>query len=327
MEQIKEKLSNWDKPGGTLGKIVVVGLIALGGLALYKALPFLLAITWGALELAIAGSILFALIAVLTNKKFKKAVSALFFMAMRKLTGIVVELDPIAIMEQRLQDMKKKLEEVREANGRLKGTIGTLKSKKDKAKKDFEDNMRLGKELYKKEETRAMGEVRLKQAARDLESYKMTSQMLAQSEAWYENLKQMEDRAKICIEDVENDINHQKAQYELLKTQHKAFKSIMNIMGEDADEMEMFNMAVDTIQRRSEQMLGEMEHAMESSSSIVQQFKAEQAVESIKASELLARYDEKMGIEGLLEPSAQTMTMSQGQSAGSGASIDNYFDN
>ena len=330
MEQIKEKISNWDKPGGTLGKIVVVGLIALGGFAFYKALPFLLAITWGALELALAGVILFSLIAVLTNKKFQKAVSALFFMAMRKLTGLVVELDPIAIMEQRLQDMKKKQAEVKNAMGKLRGTIGTLRTNKKKYYDEFASELKLGKQMHEDPATRAMGDVHLKQAARAMESHQMTAQMLAQSEAWYKNLQVMEDRAEVCIKDVENDINHQKAQYEMLKTQHKAFKSIMSIMGEDSEEMEMFNMAVDTIQRRSEEMLGEMEHAMESSTSIIKQIQAEKAVESINAAELLARFDQVGGnIDALLEPQpAQTMTMSQGgQAPQGGPSIDNFFDN
>lgn len=98
--QKTSKISNWQKPGRTLG-MIVTGLSIGGGLILLsKLLPFLLTITWGLLELSILGVVLFLFFYVVTNKQFQQTFSTLFFILMRSLTGLVVELDPIAILEK-----------------------------------------------------------------------------------------------------------------------------------------------------------------------------------------------------------------------------------
>lgn len=84
-------LSNWEKPGGKTG-MVVLGLLGAGGLMLfYKALPFLITLASNTLYLGLIAGIIY-------HPKFRKICSATYFMLMRKLTGLVIEIDPIAIV-------------------------------------------------------------------------------------------------------------------------------------------------------------------------------------------------------------------------------------
>jgi hypothetical protein len=50
-----DKISNWDKPGGTLGMIVAA--IAICGIA-YVILPYLVSITWNLVSIALGVCIL-----------------------------------------------------------------------------------------------------------------------------------------------------------------------------------------------------------------------------------------------------------------------------
>lgn len=87
-------LSNWEKPGGKTG-MVVLGLLGAGGLMLfYKALPFLITLASNTLYLGLLLGLIAGIIYLLCDPKFRKICSATYFMLMRKLTGLVIEIDP-----------------------------------------------------------------------------------------------------------------------------------------------------------------------------------------------------------------------------------------
>lgn len=96
-------LSNWEKPGGKTG-MVVLGLLGAGGLMLfYKALPFLITLASNTLYLGLLLGLIAGIIYLLCDPKFRKICSATYFMLMRKLTGLVIEIDPI-VMKREIQN-------------------------------------------------------------------------------------------------------------------------------------------------------------------------------------------------------------------------------
>lgn len=106
--------------------MVVLGLLGAGGLMLfYKALPFLITLASNTLYLGLIAGIIY----LLCDPKFRKICSATYFMLMRKLTGLVIEIDPIAIVEQRIRDMQKKSADIKKVMGDLRGCI--IRSKND----------------------------------------------------------------------------------------------------------------------------------------------------------------------------------------------------
>lgn len=122
-------LSNWEKPGGKTG-MVVLGLLGAGGLMLfYKALPFLITLASNTLYLGLLLGLIAGIIYLLCDPKFRKICSATYFMLMRKLTGLVIEIDPIAIVEQHIRDMQKKSADIKKVMGDLRGCI--IRSKND----------------------------------------------------------------------------------------------------------------------------------------------------------------------------------------------------
>lgn len=122
-------LSNWEKPGGKTG-MVVLGLLGAGGLMLfYKALPFLITLASNTLYFGLLLGLIAGIIYLLCDPKFRKICSATYFMLMRKLTGLVIEIDPIAIVEQRIRDMQKKSADIKKVMGDLRGCI--IRSKND----------------------------------------------------------------------------------------------------------------------------------------------------------------------------------------------------
>lgn len=289
-------VSNWNKPGGTLGMIVAAGIILT---VLYFLLPILSTIAWNAVSLACAGCILALIIFLLTDKSVKRMVSVGYFMLMRSITGFFVEIDPIAIVERRIIDMKKKIQQISKIMGDVKGLIGMNKMNIRNKQAEYE-NALLRMEACEKKGDKPAGQVARNQAVRLDGVIKAKKERLEKSEKWYEVLSKMEEMANLTVEDTENEVAVRKEEYESIKAQHKAFKSVMSIMSGDPDEMAIFTQAMDFMASDMNAKLGEMEHVLDSTGGLLAQYSLDNDVTNSKADALLKKYED-CGINGMFD--------------------------
>lgn len=294
-----KKISNWDKPGGTLG-MVFMGLIGAGVVyLLYKFLPFLQAIVWNTVNIVVGVGILVLIAWLVTDKQIRAVVGAAYFMAMRALTGALVDIDPISIVMQKVLKMKKKIQEISVTMGTLNGLIREGEQKLDDQKRQLKAT------LLRVEELNKMGDpesalVSNNKAVRLEEAINRRMERLADSKKWYEILSKLEKMANLTVEDTENAVEMRREEYEEIKKQHKAFKSVMSIVNGDPDEMALFDQAMAKMTNEINDKLGEMEHVINTTGGLISQFNADSAVSNRQAAELLERYN-KVGIEGMFQ--------------------------
>lgn len=292
-----KQVSPWEKPGGTLG-MIVAGLSVGGGcIILYKILPFLINLTTNLLTLTFLVGALCAIGFLITNQRFRQTCSTVYFMIMRKITGFIIEIDPIAIVEKKVQEMKKKIIEIDRQMGSLNGLNKQNERKIDDKKEQLQKQIDLLNE-YNKLNKRAEAGVAERQAVRLQSAIERQIKRLEDSKKWYEILKSLKHAAELTVLDTENEVNDRKEEFESIKAQHKAFSSIMSIMKGDPDQMEDFTRAMDFMAYDITQKLGEMSNVIDETGGLLSQFAVEEGVASKKADELLRRYEEK-GIDGL----------------------------
>lgn len=292
-----KKVSPWEKPGGTLG-MIVAGLAVGGGcIVLYKILPFLISLTTNLLTLTLLVLALAGIGFLITNKRFRQTCSMLYFMVMRKITGLIIEIDPIAIVENKVKEMKKKILDIEKQMGSLNGLNKQNERKIEEKKRQLQNQIDLLNE-YNKNNKRAEAGVAERQAVRLKGAIERQINRLEDSKKWYEILKSLKHAAELTVLDTENEVNDRKEEFESIKAQHKAFSSIMSIMKGDPDQMEDFTRAMDFMAYDITQKLGEMSNVIDETGGLLSQFAIEEGVASKKADELLKRY-EANGIEGL----------------------------
>jgi hypothetical protein len=294
---METKVSPWEKPGGTLG-MIVAGLAVGGGcILLYKILPFLISLTTNILTLSLLVGALAAIGFLITNKRFRKTCSMVYFMLMRKITGFFIEIDPIAIVEKKVQEMKKKILEIDKHMGSINGLNKQNERKIDDKKSQLQKQIDLLNE-YNKAGKRAEAGIAERQAVRLQGAIERQMKRLEDSKKWYEILKSLKHAAELTVLDTENEVNDRKEEFESIKAQHKAFSSIMSIMKGDPDQMEDFTRAMDFMAYDITQKLGEMSNVIDETGGILSQMAIEDGVASKRADELLRRY-EANGIDGL----------------------------
>ena len=103
--------SYWERPGGKFGVLIGIGL--LGAIA-YYVLPILTIIVWNTTNFGIALASLGVFLYCITHRKLRLSFYYFYEILMKKLVGIVIELDPFIIAEDYIKDMEKQREKLYE---------------------------------------------------------------------------------------------------------------------------------------------------------------------------------------------------------------------
>lgn len=297
---VAKKISNWDKPGGTLGFIVaaLAGCAAL--LGLYHILPWLIELTKNTITLVGLLAALAAILWIITSKSFRETFSMVYFMVMRKIAGILVEIDPIAIVEHKLQQMRDKIQLINEQMGKIRGLITRNERRVEQKKAELENELLSLAEYKKRPDKAGQAKVAENQVRRLRDSVARTEKRLEQSRQWYEILKKLKEHANLVVQDTENEVEDRKEEYEAIKAQHAAFSSIMSVVKGNPNEMVNFTRAMDYMADDISFRLGEMSDVIDETGGLLDQIEVEDALTSTRAAEILAQY-EKGGIESLFE--------------------------
>jgi hypothetical protein len=264
--------SFWARPEGKTGMLAIAG----GGVGLWLAGPFLIglfatAITLvgQAITLTILGAILFALWMILSNKKFQTLVSYFFKSAMRSLTGVIVEIDPIGIMKSYVEDMKKKRDVISEARDKLNGQVKNLEQKIRDNDSGRENAMAKAKVAQEKGMGAAL-QVQARQAGR-LEKLNEGSfkPMLAKMNAHKKALDKYYEVTGIVIEDLQNEVEMREIQRKTILASYSAMKAASAIINGGTNEKELFDQATEFVAMDYAAKLGEIESFIENSQGFV----------------------------------------------------------
>ena len=291
------KVPFFKKPGSVTGTI----LLCLGGIfALINLNPILAflnsllanTITFVGLCIALA-----AIAYCILDPKVRKIVSELYFMLVRKIMGIVVDMDPISIVQHHIVQMKEKIGEITKNMGSLNGLIKESEKRLSLKKAKFDNDM----VAYKKctEKGRIQEAKVYEHSVVRLEGIiKRQEKRLNDAKKWYKILKDLQYAANLTVKDTENEVEERVEEWEMIKKQHKVFTSVMGIL-QQSDQLNTFTMAMDRMSFDITQKLGEMEDIINETGSIMTKINLDNEITSEKASALLDKYD-KYGIEGIL---------------------------
>lgn len=293
------KISNWDRPGGTLGKVVAAALI-IGGVALvYTILPFLITLASNALTLALLCGAIAGLGFLVTNKKFRGMFSNLYFMLMRKLTGLVIELDPIAILEKKIKEMKERIELMRESAISVRKQYLTNERKIIEKKEKVKWHLSRAIEMKKRGRESDAG----LEAANANFNKKIAEKYISNNDdllKWMDMLEKMIEYADFTIRKTEAEVEFKKEEYNAIKEQHKAFSSFKSIMGGNPDELEDFTRAMDIMAEDMDSKIAEMDYYLTHTGGIIDNMDIDKGIMGSEAEKLLNEFKEK-GLEGIFE--------------------------
>jgi len=292
MENSLEKgvKSFFQKPEGKVGK-VFLWLIGIGAaIGLYKALPYIITLLTNTLHAMFLLGAIVLLIFLVTNKKVQNLFKFGFQMFMRYITGIFVELNPIAIIKIHIENLENNHEKMNEHIMKLSGEIRGLERKIAENKQDIERSLKIASSANEKEE-KGQAWIEARKAGRRREGTIKLTDLLSKIKKIHTVLKKMYDVSGYVIEDLKDDVQQKEIEYKTIKQAHAALVASMSILNGDPNERAMFELALEKMEEEVSQKLGTMDRFMDMSESLVTGIDIEQGIFAEDGMKMLEEYE------------------------------------
>lgn len=270
----------WERPEGKTGLIFIAAMVIGGGIGLYSILPFLITLTTNIIHLGILCGVIGGVLFLGMNRQFQINVSSLFKIAMRKMTGIVITIDPIAILKNYVRDLYRNLEDMYEQIGDLKGVMKGLQTKMLELKNEINGLEQLASNAEKamnnpkatdEQKQRLKSQVMLnkRKAKRRKETHAKFNILHKKMEMIYRVLVKMYNNCEMMAEDKSDEIKGKEAEWKSIKKAHSAIKSAMSFVNGDGDERATYEQTLEHMAETMGNQMGEMEHFLDMSATLM----------------------------------------------------------
>ncbi|HWV31468.1 MAG TPA: hypothetical protein VN038_17540 [Dyadobacter sp.] len=288
------KKSYWSRPEGITSLLFLGGV---GAVVLYfwnKIAAFLIEVTQKTLYLGFLMAILALVIFLLTSKDVRTAAFFLFKSLMRSITGLIIKLDPIAIMKIYVDDLKEKRE-------KMQGQINTLAGQLVKLNKNINENNERIKQKFAEankastmldrpgmKETASLATI---EGAGLQEMNEKLLPLQRNMKTVLEFMEKVNKSADYIIKETEIKVKLKEAEYRIVKESSNALRTAISIFKGNPDKKFYFDESMEYIQDDMSQKLGEMKRAMDLSLDFINGVDVQNGLLSDKGQAMLEAYN------------------------------------
>lgn len=260
--------SFWKRPEGVTGLIFLIGLIAGGGYLLFTFMPVLLQLAQNTLYLGLMIMAIAAIAYIIIDPKMRNLIGYMYKSIMRGITSLFVQIDPIGILKNYIEDLQKNLREMGKQIGALKGQMRRLKGIIDNNNRQIAQNMKLANKAKQQDQT-SMVILKARKAGRLKESNLKLEDLYKKMEVLYRVLTKMYSNSEILLEDTKDQVMVKEQERKAIRASHSAMRSAMSIIAGNNDKRAMFDQAMEAIADDVANKVGEMERFMDISSNFM----------------------------------------------------------
>ncbi len=289
MTDIKPK-SFWRKPEGVTGALVLAGAVLGGTYLVVTFMTSLLAFLATTAGLVAALLTLGVVIFMAIDPKTRALVSYMYKSAMRWITGMFVQINPIAILKSYVDDLKDNLKKMNRQTTQLRGQMHVLKEMILNNQKEIKSNMAQASKA-KQSNKNAQMILKSRKAGRLKESNIKLEDLYRKMEVLYRVLNKMYENSAILVEDVEDQVKVKEVERKALMAGHSAMKSAMNVIKGDRDKKAMFDAALEAIADDVSNKVGEMEQFMDMSESFMKSVDLQNGVFEEEGLKMLEKWE------------------------------------
>jgi hypothetical protein len=296
-EQLKPK-SFWSRPEGKTGAIFLIGFGVLAVMGFITLLPTLIFLARNTLTLAAMVMVLVGLLYMVLDNRTRTLFWYMYKSFMRWLTGLFVQIDPIAILKGYVDHLRKNLHDMERQINRLRGQMHKLREIIRNNQKDIKSNLQLASDAKEKKDDPSMI-LKTRKAGRLQESNARLEELDRKMEVMYRVLTKMRENSYILAEDIQDQVMVKEQEQKAIHASNNAMKSAMSIISGDPDKRAMFDAAMEAITEDVANKVGEMENFMQMSSKFMESIDLQNGVFEEEGLKMLEKWEHE-GVSLLL---------------------------
>jgi len=262
----QELKSYWNRPAGKFGILMGIGILCIAG---YFIIPILTTIVWNTINFGIALVCLALFLYAVTNRKLRLSLFYFYEILMKKLVGLVIELDPFIIAEDYLSDMVDQREKLYKQSSEVDGQKEKI-NLKIKEKKD-EINKLMTKAQVAKDKNM------LPELGNATRQIGRLNEYIAQLTPIFENLSRIGEyltkihkNSAYLIEDAKNELELKKDLYKSVTSGNQALSSALKIFKGDPEKKLLVEQSMEFLKEDIAGKLANMKKAISYSADFMQ---------------------------------------------------------
>lgn len=289
MSDIKPK-SFWKRPEGITGALFLGGLIIGGGILVNTFIGAILGFLGTTTGLVIGLLVLGTIIFMALDSNARNLMWYMYKSVMRWITGLFIQINPIAILNNYVDDLKENLKKMNRQVNKLRGQMHKLKEMITNNRKAIASNLDLASKARDKNKQAQMI-LKGRKAGRLKESNMKLEDLYRKMEVLYRVLSKMYENSEILVEDVQDQVMVKEQERKAIRASHSAINSAMSIIKGDSDKRALFDQAMEAIADDVSQKVGEMERFMEVSENFMQSVDLQNGVFEEEGLKMLEKWE------------------------------------
>lgn len=289
MTEVKPK-SFWNKPEGVTGAIVLILAVLGGGYLVATAIAGILAFLQTTVGLIATLLVLGAIIYMVLDPSTRTLISYMYKSAMRWITGLFVEIDPIGILKSYVQDLKSNLTKMNRQIGQLRGQMHKLNEMIINNRKEIDVNLNQASKAAS-DNQQAQMLLKSRKAGRLKESNIKLEDLYKKMEVLYRVLAKMYENSEILVEDITDQVMVKEQERKAILASTSAMRSAMSVIKGDPDKKAMFDAALEAVADDVSRKVGEIERFMEVSQGFMQSIDLQNGVFEEEGLKMLEKWE------------------------------------
>lgn len=280
--------SYWNRPGGKFGTLVGAAVLAAIG---YYVFPILTSVVWNTINLAIALVAAYLLYMVLSHRKLWLSIFYLYEIAMKKLVGIVIELDPFIIAEDYIRDIEKERDNLYQKSIEVDAQKEALEAKIKEKLKAKDKQINIAAAAKSKGPTFAMELANASRQVSRLDAYiQQVTPIKDNLDRIGTYLQQVHKNSEYMLIDMKQDLDLKKDLYKSVTKGNNALKSALDIFNGDPEKKLLVEQSMDYLKDDIATKLASMKKAISYSSDFMKSIDLENASFQEEGLKMLEQY-------------------------------------
>jgi hypothetical protein len=279
--------SYWDRPGGKFGIFAGIGLVCI---VAFFILPILTAVVWNTLNFGLALVALGVFLYCITHRKLRLSLMYLYEIIMKKLVGIVIELDPFIIAEDYISDMEDQRSKLYAQSTDVDGQKEKINMKIQE--KDAEIQKLLSKAQAAKENNMAPELANATRQIARLQEYNKALTPIRDNLARIgDYLSKIYKNSAYLIEDSKNELELKKDLYKSVTSGNQALNSALKIFEGDPEKKLLVEQSMEYLKEDIATKLANMKQAISTTSDFMKSIDLENATYEIEGLKMLEQFN------------------------------------